>query len=80
VQLGGATILRDVNLTLNEGEIYGLLGPEWRRQEDDHRGRAGPRSRSLMKVWLGDGCATSSGQRRFETKVDRRYRNEDTDH
>jgi ABC-type multidrug transport system ATPase subunit len=23
----GAPILRDVNLTLNEGEIYGLLGP-----------------------------------------------------
>jgi ABC-type multidrug transport system ATPase subunit len=27
VRLGGAPILRDVNLTLNEGEIYGLLGP-----------------------------------------------------
>jgi hypothetical protein len=39
---GSLVAVDDVSFAVSEGEIFGLLGPQWRREDHDRGVRAGP--------------------------------------
>jgi len=59
-KFGNQTVLKDINLTVNQGEIVGLIGP------------SGAGKSTVIKVTLGMEVASGGSAKVFETKMPNR--------